>query len=112
MTRLLLLGVNGQVGHELARSLAPLGEVAIADRSRYDFANPPTLAAVVADVRPDVIVNAAAYTAVDRAESDVPSATAVNAEAPAHLARAAKACGALLVHYSTDYVFDGTKATP
>lgn len=112
MTRLLLLGVNGQVGHELARTLAPLGEVAIPDRSRYDFADPSTLAAVVADTRPHVVVNAAAYTAVDRAEADVATATAVNAEAPGHLARAAKACGALLVHYSTDYVFDGTKATP
>src|SRR5438105_4774600 len=112
MTRLLLLGVNGQIGHELARTLSPLGELAIPDRSSYDLADSSTLEAVIGDARPDVVLNAAAYTAVDRAESDVATATVINAEAPGHLARATKACGALLVHYSTDYVYDGAKATP
>jgi dTDP-4-dehydrorhamnose reductase len=112
MTRLLLLGVNGQVGHELARTLAPLGELVVPDRSSYDFARPASLAVAVADAKPDIVVNAAAYTAVDRAESEASNATAVNAEAPASLARAAQSCGALLVHYSTDYVFDGSKAAP
>jgi dTDP-4-dehydrorhamnose reductase len=110
--RLLVTGVNGQVGWELARSLMPLGDVIAADRSRCDLSQPQTLAALVAETAPDVIVNAAAYTAVDRAESEEALATTVNGTAPGELARAAKRHGALLIHYSTDYVFDGTKPSP
>ena len=109
--RLLVTGANGQVGWELARSLMPLGDVVALDRSRCDLARPETLAALVAGIAPDVIVNAAAYTAVDRAESEEALATTINGTAAGELARAAKATGALLVHYSTDYVFDGTSAS-
>lgn len=107
--KLLLLGKNGQVGWELQRALAPLGTVIAMDRHQADLSRPDTLAAVVEDVRPQVIVNAAAYTAVDKAESEVELASAVNAEAPARLAEAAHKVGARLVHYSTDYVFSGDK---
>ncbi|MCC4114175.1 dTDP-4-dehydrorhamnose reductase [Aromatoleum toluclasticum] len=110
--KLLVTGANGQVGWELARSLMPLGEVVALDRRRCDLSRPETLAALVAELAPDVIVNAAAYTAVDKAESEESLATTINATAPGELARAAKAAGALLVHYSTDYVFDGTKSGP
>lgn len=110
--KLLVTGANGQVGWELARSLMPLGEVITLDRSRCDLSRPETLAALVADLAPDVIVNAAAYTAVDKAESEEALATTINGVAPGELARAAKTVGALLVHYSTDYVFDGTKTGP
>ncbi|HRP98257.1 MAG TPA: dTDP-4-dehydrorhamnose reductase, partial [Rhodocyclaceae bacterium] len=108
--RLMVTGATGQVGFELARSLMPLGEVVALDRRACDLAQPLSLAAVVTRVAPDVIVNAAAYTAVDRAEAEEALATTINAEAPAVLAGAARAAGALLVHYSTDYVFDGAKA--
>jgi dTDP-4-dehydrorhamnose reductase len=110
--RLLVTGATGQVGWELTRSLMPLGEVLALDRSRCDLARPETLGSLVAQLAPDVIVNAAAYTAVDRAEDDEPLASTINGIAPGELARAARATGALLVHYSTDYVFDGTKAGP
>jgi hypothetical protein len=93
---------------ELARCLQPLGEVVALGRAELDLANAGAIAACVASQRPDVIVNAAAYTAVDKAESESELAFRINAEAPAALAQAAKACDALLVHYSTDYVFDGT----
>lgn len=110
--KILLLGKNGQVGWELQRSLAPLGElVALDARSQGhcgDLCNLAGLAKTLRDVAPDVIVNAAAYTAVDKAESEPGLAHAVNAEAVAVLAQAAKASGAWLVHYSTDYVFDGS----
>lgn len=109
--KLLLLGANGQVGWELRRSLAPLGELIALDRQSLgeaDFARPDSLAALVERVAPDVIVNAAAHTAVDKAESEPELARALNADAPGALARAAAARGALLVHYSTDYVFDGS----
>ncbi len=109
--KLLLLGANGQVGWELRRSLAPLGELIALDRQSLgeaDFARPDSLAALVERVAPDVIVNAAAHTAVDKAESEPELARALNADAPGVLARAAVARGALLVHYSTDYVFDGS----
>ena len=104
------------MGWELQRSLAPLGEVvALTKHSQNlcgDLANLQGLAATVAQVRPNVIVNAAAYTAVDKAETDVDAAQLINALAPGALAQAAHAVGALLVHYSTDYVFDGSGSTP
>ncbi|MFD0669047.1 dTDP-4-dehydrorhamnose reductase [Ramlibacter sp. MAHUQ-53] len=114
--KVLLFGKNGQVGWELQRSLAPLGEVvALGSRGEphpSDFNEPDRLAETVRLVRPDVIVNAAAWTAVDKAESDAEGARRVNAVAPGVLARAAEAAGALLVHYSTDYVFDGSGDAP
>ena len=110
--KILLTGRNGQVGYELERALAPLGEVIALDRARLDLSDPTAIQHVVRDARPEVIVNAAAYTAVDRAESEPALAGAVNAVAPGVFAEEARRCGALLVHYSTDYVFDGEKQTP
>jgi len=106
--RILLTGAKGQLGFESMRSLAVLGEVIAVDRDSCDLTNESTLRKVIHDCRPDVIVNAAAYTAVDRAESEAQIALLVNARAPSILAEEADAIGALLVHYSTDYVFDGT----
>ncbi|MDO8771323.1 MAG: dTDP-4-dehydrorhamnose reductase [Burkholderiaceae bacterium] len=114
--KILLLGKNGQVGWELQRSLAPLGELIALDRRSTDLcgdlADLDGISTTVSHVRPDVIVNAAAYTAVDKAESDAATAHAVNAEAPGVLAEAASVVGAWLVHYSTDYVFDGSGSKP
>jgi dTDP-4-dehydrorhamnose reductase len=110
--KFLLFGKAGQVGWELQRALAPLGEVVAFDSRQADFTQPETLAAIVRDVRPDAIVNAAAHTAVDKAESELERAQAINADAPGVLAREAAALGAWLVHYSTDYVFDGSGSTP
>jgi len=107
--KILLLGKDGQVGWELQRALAPLGELRACGRGEVDVADPEALRALVRGVAPDVIVNAAAYTAVDRAESDRSAAEACNAVAPGVLAEEAAARGAWLVHYSTDYVFDGAK---
>lgn len=117
MRKILLLGKNGQVGWELQRALAPLGEVIALDRHGADglcgdLADLPGLAATVRRLAPAVIVNAAAYTAVDQAESNAALARLVNAEAPGVLAREAAVLGAWLVHYSTDYVFDGSGRTP
>jgi dTDP-4-dehydrorhamnose reductase len=112
MTKLLLLGRNGQVGWELQRALAPLGEITALGSAEADFAQPEALAAVVRLIAPDIIVNAAAYTAVDKAESEPELAHTVNAAAPAVLAREAAACGAWLLQYSSDYVFDGSGNTP
>ena len=110
--KLLLLGKGGQVGWELQRSLAPLGEVVALDHEstqfHADFSQPERLADTVRAIRPDVIVNAAAHTAVDRAESEPELARKLNATAPGVLAQAAGDLGALMVHYSTDYVFDGS----
>ena len=111
--KMLLLGCNGQVGWELQRALAPLGEVLALDfdtpgELRADFSQPEALRALVQRVAPNVIVNAAAHTAVDKAESEPDLARTLNATAPAVLAQEAAARGALLVHYSTDYVFDGS----
>lgn len=106
--KFLLTGKNGQVGFELQRALAPLGEVVAVDRSACDLADPDAIRALIAGLRPDVIVNPAAYTAVDRAESDETAARAINAIAPGVIGEAARAIGAVVVHYSTDYVFDGT----
>lgn len=106
--KLLLLGKNGQLGFELQRALAPLGEVLAVGHAQCNVADPSALRSLVQSASPDVIVNATAYTAVDKAESDAQAAHAVNAIAPQVLAEAA--AGALVVHYSTDYVFDGVKA--
>jgi dTDP-4-dehydrorhamnose reductase len=110
--RILLTGANGQVGFELARSLQGLGHVVALDRSGLDLADSEQIRRVVRELSPALIVNAAAYTAVDSAESDVAAAMRLNAEAPDILAQEAKRLGALLVHYSTDYVFDGMKDGP
>jgi len=110
--KILLFGAQGQLGWELQRSLAPLGELKALGRADADFDKPETLAAVVDATNPDVIVNAAAYTAVDKAESEPERARRVNAEAPAVLAKAAARHGAWLMHYSTDYVFDGSGNRP
>src|SRR6187402_474081 len=99
--RILLIGSNGQVGWELARTLAPLGRVLVPERDQCDLAQPDTLTTLVNSLRPDVIVNAAAYTAVDKAEEETDLAMTVNARAPGALAAAARRHGALLVHYST-----------
>jgi len=107
--KILILGVSGQVGSELQRSFADAGELICCDRRQADLSNPENLRRVVRDAAPDVILNAAAYTAVDRAESDGDAAMAINAHAPRILAEEARRCGALLIHYSTDYVFDGSK---
>jgi dTDP-4-dehydrorhamnose reductase len=107
--KILLLGKNGQVGWELQRALAPLGELVALDRHEgADLANTEALTATVRAHAPQVIVNAAAYTAVDKAESEPELARQINTLAPARLALEAKALGALLVHYSSDYVFDGS----
>ena len=114
--KILLLGKNGQVGWELQRSLAPLGELIALDRHSTplcgDLSQSEALAQTVRAVRPDVIVNAAAHTAVDKAESEPELARTLNATAPAALAQAAVEVGAWLVHYSTDYVFNGEGQTP
>jgi dTDP-4-dehydrorhamnose reductase len=110
--RVLLTGARGQLGADLARELQGRAEVLAHERSTLDLAKPDEIAARVREARPDVILNAAAYTAVDRAETQIDAARAVNAIAPGILAAEAKRLGALLVHYSTDYVFDGTKTAP
>lgn len=110
--KILLFGKNGQVGWELNRSLQPLGEVIAIGREEADFSEPESLRQIVQQVGPDVIVNAVAYTAVDKAETEEDLALKINAEAPRILAEEAKKLGALMVHYSTDYVFDGTKKSP
>lgn len=113
--KILLLGKNGQVGWELQRSLSVLGELMALDRHSQpcgDLSQPERLAQTVRSLRPDVIVNAAAHTAVDKAESEADLARTLNATAPAALAQAAAETGAWLVHYSTDYVFDGSGQQP
>jgi dTDP-4-dehydrorhamnose reductase len=120
--RILLLGANGQLGTELRRGLVPVGELVLATRrgvlpdgtpcERADFDHPETLPALVERIAPAIVVNAAAYTAVDRAEQEPEAADRANAQAPAALAAACAGQGALLVHYSTDYVFDGTGDRP
>ena len=107
--RILLAGRNGQVGWELERALVRLGEVVATDRDSLDLADFDAIRRVVREAKPGLIVNAAAYTAVDKAESEPELAMRVNGEAPGVLAEEAKRLGALLVHYSTDYVFDGAK---
>ena len=110
--RILVTGATGQLGYELARELVPLGEVIATDRAALDVARPDSIVTAVRTNAPDVIVNAAAYTAVDQAEREPDVAHAVNARGPAILAEEAQRIGALLIHYSTDYVFDGRQAAP
>lgn len=110
--KILLVGSGGQVGSALAHALPSVGVLRALDRTALDILDPNAIRSALRDVRPDVIVNAAAYTAVDQAERESQLAMAVNAKAPGALAREARATGALLVHFSTDYVFDGQKPTP
>lgn len=110
--KILLTGRNGQVGFELQRALAPLGQVHAVDSGDCNLADADALRALLRKLQPQVIVNPAAYTAVDRAESDVQQAMAVNAVAPGVLGEEAERLGASVIHYSTDYVFDGSKGTP
>lgn len=110
--RVLLLGKNGQVGWELQRSLAPLGEIIALGRKEADLEDAAALRTAVTEATPDIIVNAAAYTAVDRAESEQDRAERVNCLAVGELGELAASCGAWVIHYSTDYVFDGTKTSP
>lgn len=112
MRRILLTGKNGQVGWELHRALTALGEVFAFGRAELDLGSADAIRAKVREVEPQIIVNAAAYTAVDRAESEPDVAMKVNGIAPGVLAEEAKRIGALMVHYSTDYVFDGKKKDP
>jgi dTDP-4-dehydrorhamnose reductase len=109
-TPILLTGKNGQVGFELEKLLS--GQVVALDRQELDLVSPADIRRVVRQLRPRLIINAAAYTAVDKAETDQDAARAINADAPAILAEEAKRIGAVLIHYSTDYVFDGLKNSP
>jgi dTDP-4-dehydrorhamnose reductase len=110
--KILLTGRTGQVGSALVHALAPLGEVRALDRQEMDLLDPQSIRSAVAKAMPDVIVNAAAYTAVDRAEREKELAHEVNSRAVKELAHESRSAGALLVHFSTDYVFDGVKSTP
>ncbi|MEA4813234.1 MAG: dTDP-4-dehydrorhamnose reductase [Anaerolineaceae bacterium] len=112
MNKILQVGTNGQVGWELLRTCAPLGEVVALDYPDVDLADYQGLRRLVAEVKPTIILNAAAYTNVDKAESETEKARAINAIGPGVLAEEAKKFNAVLVHYSTDYVFDGTKGSP
>ena len=110
--KMLVTGCNGQVGWELTRALQPLGEIEALGREEADLASPASLRDRLLQARPDVIINAAAYTAVDKAESEPDLAMRINGEAPGEFARAARDAGALLIHFSSDYVFDGAKDSP
>lgn len=116
LQNILLIGKNGQVGWELQRTLAPLGNLVVADRDDkslpLDLAKPDDIRRLVREIRPALIVNAAAYTQVDKAEEEIDKAMAINGKAPGILAEEASRTGAALVHYSTDYVFDGKSTTP
>ena len=110
--RILLTGGSGQIGWELRRTLATLGDVVAPPRTTLDLASGQSIGRVVREIRPQLVVNAAGYTAVDRAEEEIDSATQINANAPGILAGECKRIGAVLIHYSTDYVFDGRKSVP
>jgi dTDP-4-dehydrorhamnose reductase len=109
--KILLFGSNGQVGWEAQRSLACLGDVIALDQDQVDFHRPEKFRHIVADTKPDVIVNAAAYTAVDRAETEIQAARAINTTAPGELASLARKSNCAFIHFSTDYVYDGTKGS-
>ncbi len=110
--RVLITGCNGQVGWHLQRTLAPMGEVTAIDIEHVDLTDLQAVARTVREVAPDIVVNAAAYTAVDKAESEPDLARAINVGAPAKIAEECTRSGALLIHYSTDYVYDGSKQAP
>jgi dTDP-4-dehydrorhamnose reductase len=112
MSRILITGKNGQVGWELQRTLATLGEVVALDRNGMDLANPDSIRSTIRHTKPNIIVNAAAYTAVDKAESEPNLAMAINGTAPGIISEEARRLGAAVIHYSTDYVFDGKKEEP
>jgi dTDP-4-dehydrorhamnose reductase len=112
VTTILVTGRTGQIGWELQSALAPLGTVIALDRGGMDLASPDSIRRAIRDASPDIIANAAAYTAVDQAESEPDLAMRVNGIAPGVMAEEAKRLGAVLVHYSTDYIFDGTKKQP
>lgn len=112
MKKILLVGSNGQVGQELQQTLKTIGEVVNVDRQTMDLAFPENIRRIISELNPTIIVNAAAYTAVDKAESDQDLAFAVNGVAPTIMAEEAQKIGAFLLHISTDYVFDGMKNTP
>ena len=110
--RILLTGKNGQIGWELNRSLSTLGTVYAMGRDQIDLSQPETLGSIIQEIKPDIIINAAAYTAVDKAESEPELAMTVNGIAPGVIAEEAKKIGAGMIHYSTDYVFDGKATAP
>lgn len=112
MKKILILGSQGQVGWELKRTLTTLGQTIAHDRETFDLSAPAFIREALSNIKPDVIVNAAAYTAVDKAETDQDTCMAINAHGPRLLAEEAKKLGALLIHYSTDYVFDGKSTQP
>ena len=112
MKKILIFGSSGQVGWELSRSLASVGQIIALDKMSADLTQPDKLRDVIYSINPDIIINAAAYTAVDKAESEPDCAMLVNGIAPGIMAEEAKRCGAIFVHYSTDYVFDGCSERP
>ena len=112
MTKILLTGITGQVGQELQTTLTSVGEVIGVTRQELDLSNPEQIQDAITQIQPNIIINAAAYTAVDKAESESELAMAINANAPKVMAEAARSISATLVHISTDYVFDGTNHTP
>lgn len=112
MKTILLIGKNGQIGWELLRTLAPLGTIVACDREKCDLANPDAVVGCIREIMPGMIVNAAAYTSVDKAESEPELASAINTMAPRILAEESNRLQIPLIHYSTDYIFDGTSSTP
>ena len=112
MTKILLTGITGQVGQELQDTLLPLGEIVGVSRQQLDLSKPEQISAAIAEIKPNIIVNAAAYTAVDKSETEQDLAMAINATAPTIMAEAATKIGATIVHISTDYVFNGRNHTP
>ncbi len=110
--KILLFGKIGQVGWELRRTLAPMSRLVCVDYPEVDFTAPDSIRRWIGDAAPDIVINAAAYTAVDKAETEIALATKINADAPGIMAEETARRGALLVHYSTDYVYEGAKATP
>ncbi len=110
--KILILGCRGQVGWELRRTLSPLGQILAHDRTSCDLSSPDLISRTLHEIKPHIIVNGAAYTAVDKAESDQEACMAINERAPRVLAEEAKKLKILLIHYSTDYVFDGTSKHP